>query len=178
MKSLPMTRVLVFAVTLTAIRVADARPFAIDGHGAMCQPIGDPSSVTYSAAGVQSTADNVTVICPLNAIALLNDAYPSVKVVLKMYTTGSMTCTFYAKSDGSGTQQAPVNPTPYTYTSTPIAPVDQPVCPDNDSGRPVMVSLSCTMSRNSTIGSIQVETTAYTPGAPSSSPMATTTGDN
>ncbi len=174
MKSACMMGVLMMLVAIGGlIRVADARPFAIDGHGASCQSMQTPPMVAYSADGIQSTTSNPTVVvCPLGAIALSNDTSPQAKVVVKMYTTGSMTCTFFAESDGSGVQSFPFTPTSGTYSTVSIGPIDEPVCPDNNSGRPVLVSLVCRLTAQfSSIGSIQTETTAVSSAAPSGGSM-------
>jgi len=153
-------RTFVFAAAAVALtQAADARPFAIDQHAAICQAQ-QPNTVSYDNGGVRSTTANAVVVCPLSAVAMLNDSTPHVKVQVKMYTTGSMTCTFEsaAESGASGSQSKTFTPTAGTYTSADIGPVDQPVYP-HDGTMPVRVSLVCTLATSgSSIASIQIET--------------------
>jgi hypothetical protein len=161
-------RTLVFAAAAVALtQVADARPFAIDQHGAICQAQ-QPNSVRYDNGGVTSTIAGAVVVCPLSAVAMLNDATPHVKVQVKMYTTGSMSCTFESASESgaSGSQLKNFTPTAGTYTSADIGPVDQPVYP-HDGTMPVRVSLICTLATSgSSIASIQIETLNVTTAGP------------
>ena len=95
MKSVNIAGGFVLILVATAgIGVADARPFAIDVHGSICQGANNQGSVTYDSTGITSLSDNVTVVCPLSAIAMQSDTSSQVKIQLKMYTTGAMTCVF------------------------------------------------------------------------------------
>lgn len=167
MNRIQKIRTLAFAAAAVGLtQAADARPFAIDVHASICQPqLAD--TVNYSNGGVTSKVANAVVVCPLSAIAMLNDSNPHVKVQVKMYTTGSVTCVFESASESgaSGTQVRNINPPPGpgTFTSTDIAPVDQPVYP-HDGTMPVRVSLVCTLvTVPSMISTIQIETETVTP---------------
>ena len=168
MKFVNIVRGFVLAmVAIAATGVADARPFAIDVHGSICQAAANQGSVTYDFTGITALSNNVTVVCPLSAIAMQSDTFPQVKVQLKMYSKGSVSCTFQATTLGGSSSTFNFAPTSDIFSTVQVSPVDEPVYPHDGTVMPTEVSINCTLAQGSIIGSIQIETLPVTPpGAP------------